>query len=69
MNANRRMCIIAIRPAFMYLPACLMSQTGGLSTCSPRMALSNKGSVAEIGFGCATVSDEYETPNNNKKNK
>lgn len=39
----------------MYLPACLISQTGGLSTSLPRTASSNKGSVALIAFGSATV--------------
>ena len=43
------------KPAFMYLPACLMSQTGGLSTSSPRTALSNNGSAAVVIFGSATV--------------
>lgn len=43
------------KPAFMYLPACLISQTGGLSTSLPRTASSNKGSVAFIVFGSATV--------------
>lgn len=32
-----------------------MSQTGGLSTSSPRTALSNSGSIAVIAFGSATV--------------
>lgn len=33
-------------PAFMYLPACLMSQTGGLSTFFPLIALTSSGSSA-----------------------
>lgn len=44
------------RPAFIYLPACLISQTGGLSTFSPRTALSSRGSLALTAFGSATVS-------------
>lgn len=43
------------KPAFMYLPACLISQTGGLSTSSPRTAVSKRGSVALIIIGSATV--------------
>lgn len=39
----------------MYLPACLINQTGGLSTSSPRTALSNNGSTEVVGFGSATV--------------
>jgi len=39
----------------MYLPACLMSQTGGLSTSNPRTALSKSGSAAAVDFGSATV--------------
>lgn len=42
------------RPAFMYLPACLISQTGGLSTSSPRTALSKSGSVVFTAFRSAT---------------
>ena len=44
-----------LKPAFMYLPACLISQTGGLSTSCPRTALSNKGSAAAVAFGSTTV--------------
>jgi hypothetical protein len=33
-------------PAFMYLPACLMSQTGGRSTFFPLIALTSSGSSA-----------------------
>jgi hypothetical protein len=43
------------RPAFMYLPACLISQTGGLSTSSPLTALSKRGSATEDALGSATV--------------
>ena len=43
------------KPAFMYLPACLMSQTEGLSASSPRTTLSNNGLAAVVIFGSATV--------------
>ena len=43
------------KPAFMYLLVCLMSQTEGLSTSSPRTALSNNGSTAVVIFGSATA--------------
>lgn len=44
------------KPAFMYLPACLMSQTGGLSTSSPLTALSRSGSAIEVvNWGSTTV--------------
>jgi hypothetical protein len=33
------------RNSAMYLPACRMSQTGGLSPCSPRATRSSKGSL------------------------
>jgi len=39
----------------MYLPACLISQTGGLSTSNPRTALSKRGSVALFVLGSATA--------------
>jgi hypothetical protein len=39
----------------MYLPACLISQTGGLSTSKPRTALSKSGSVAFVALGSATA--------------
>lgn len=40
---------------FMYLPACLMSQTGGLSTSSPLTALSSNGSAEATALGSATA--------------
>lgn len=47
------------KPAFMYLPACLMSHTGGLSTSIPRTALSKSGSAAAVAFGSTAV-PEYD---------
>ena len=43
------------KPAFMYHPACLMSQTEGLSASSPQTALSNNGSATVVIFGFATT--------------
>jgi hypothetical protein len=46
-------------PAFMYLPACLMSQTGGRSTFFPLIALTSSGSSAVPTVDCsATASVE-----------
>lgn len=54
---------LSYKPAFMYLPACLISQTGGLSTSFPRAALSNKGSVAFTVLGSATApKTQYTNP-------
>ena len=36
---------VILELAFIYLPACLIIQTGGLSTGSPRSALSISGAV------------------------
>jgi hypothetical protein len=47
----------------MYLPACLISQTGGLSTTSPLTALRRSGSLVAETFLSVTVvpSTEHRT--------
>lgn len=63
MNPHLAETATAVKPAFMYLPACLISQTGGLSTFSPLTALSRRGSAIPATFGAATDSAERKCKN------
>lgn len=43
------------KATFMYRPACLISQTGGLSTSTPRTALSKSGSATLVDLVSTTA--------------